>query len=266
MSKLPMSPDTPDTPDNSPNPFAGVEINGTRGGTKGKSKKINGTKQKPKRKPAKPRRRVNSGRPRGRPVAEDRVIVPSDWGDIGALWIKGWNPCRIAEIYGVCDKTISHHLKRSIIPWVKEAAQTDKGFDLAELNQIRLEAWTNFESSAPREVIQQVRETLDKEGDLHKLRQVRKKLTTRESEWLEIVLKCVSERARILGHYAPTGINVRLEQELRLAGSVVTEVGNAMVDRMIERIEEQRKYVEQVKEVEGDSTVDALTVERRDDE
>lgn len=196
-----------------------------------------------------PAKNVKPKRGPGRPPPEERAIVPADWPRIRRMWCRGYSSERIAAEYSVNRTTMDDHLTRHILPWMRADAISTRDDELNRLNETERTAWEQFESNAPREVVDKVEEKLAKEGGTIRCRSLQRRLKGHEGEWLAIVLDCIDKRSRILGHYAPTAVTLRMEGELRLAGGTIAELSEAMVQRMIEKIEQRRLYEEQVKQI-----------------
>jgi hypothetical protein len=165
------------------------------------------------------------------------------------MWCRGYTLERIGEFFHCTGQNVGHHLNANILPWIRADAIACREDELAKLNETERTAWEQFESNAPREIVRKVEEKLTKDGDTVRLRGLQRRLRGHEAEWLGVVLDCIDKRSRILGHYAPTALTVKIENELRLAGGTIAELSEAMVARMIEKIEQRRLYEQQVKQI-----------------
>lgn len=188
-------------------------------------------------KPAKRERR----RP-GRPRTDERPITPEILERISDMWIRGYSLGEIAKQIHVTKRCVAYHVKRHAVPTIEANINSSAKLEVARLDALQAEAWRAYRDHRPVEKIVETKEAIDRENGKVKLRSIIQRHGGQRSAWLQLVLSCIQERARILGLYPPTGFNVRLDHEVRVAGGDLGELSETLVSGLIERIEERRKH------------------------
>ena len=56
------------------------------------------------------------------------------------------------------------------------------------------------------------------------------------------MLECIQEKAKMLGYYAPKRMSVENETTFRVAGQPASETDKQMVNRLMEKVLERRRY------------------------
>ena len=188
--------------------------------------------------PPKPRRKP------GHPKPGERPIPPERYEELQTYWLKGWTATRLAKHFGVTPNAIHHHIKHTIGPALKESLWHGKASVLRQLEIIASRAWDEFESKADREVVETIKEVIGAKGKKVSLKTLRRKLPEHQSSWLVVILDCIREISRIGGHYAKDRheLEVKASGELRFAGRSVDDVNREMLARIVERVEERRRY------------------------
>jgi hypothetical protein len=186
----------------------------------------------------------------GRPRDLERPLPPERLEELENKWLKGWSHRRLAARFGVTEGAIRHHLRHTVVPAFQETLWHTKQVKLRQLRLITRRAWQEFHSTADSEVIETIKEVLSQKGRKVKLRTLRRKLPERKSAWLTVILDCIREECRILGHYAKDKREVELKTsgELRYAGRSVSDVDREMLAKLVAAIEERREYERQVAE------------------
>ncbi len=207
------------------------------------------SKEKPAaRKPAqkadkRPAKKPAKRRP-GRPKRSEPVVTPAMILGIAEYWLKGWGTIRIGQEYGIDPTTVRHHLDKTVRPQWHEEMRSRLAEDMAKVDLVERTAWERFHAAEPGETREVVEKALLEGGSKPQIiKQVKSAVTkTGEVAWIQVIQWCLDFRARIHAHYAPTRHKVDLGSELRVAGLTPDQVDQAMLKRLMETIEERRKY------------------------
>jgi len=209
-------------------------------------------KKKPaKRKPAKkavtrsakPTAKKTAKRSPGRPKPGERVVTEAILMQIAEKHLQNMGPSAIGKALGIDESTVRHHLKQTIMPRWQEDMRSKLHEDLAKVSLIEKVAWERFHNAKPGETVEHVEKALSKKGRMRIVKQATRAVTrTGEAAWIQVIQWCVDFRARIHAHYAPTRHKVDLGSELRVAGMTPDQVDQAMLKRLMQSIEDRRKY------------------------
>jgi len=127
--------------------------------------------------------------------------------NVANLYLRGdWQPA-IAEKVGVSQSTISRDLAVVRKQWLKDASRdydAKVAEELAKIDAIELEAWTEWEKSKDRKRAKKMTKKSLK-GDAVQLIEETATIETLlpEARYLEIIQKCVVRRCKLLGLDAP---------------------------------------------------------------
>jgi|TARA_R110000824_G_scaffold41446_6_gene123361 predicted transcriptional regulator len=179
-------------------------------------------------------------RKRGRPKSTERVVTPEVLEKIGRLWCRGWTYRAIAAEIGVVQSTVIHHMNTTIKPQWKSDLNSDMQNELAKLAEVERVAWACFEASRGDETKEIVKDRLVEEtGNLELAERVTSKLKREGSAaWMGVIQWCLDFRAKLMGSYAPTKVEV---EGLRVAGSDASEIDKKMMGRLAELMAERSK-------------------------
>jgi predicted transcriptional regulator len=180
----------------------------------------------------------------GKPRPSERPVTPEKLEEIADKFLEGVPLTQIAEAIGVTRQTIQYHIDATIRPIWQERMRSTLADDLAKVSHLERVAWERFRVSQRPETRRQVKKALVAEGaDPQVVERVLTTVTKNgEAVWLQIVQWCIEHRARVHGHYAPTRHQVDMGGELRVAGMSPDQIDKAMLQRMMDKIEERRKY------------------------
>tara|TARA_B100000949_G_C14014860_1_gene338833 strand:- start:27 stop:422 length:396 start_codon:yes stop_codon:yes gene_type:complete len=121
--------------------------------------------------------------------------------------------------------------------------------EIAKIDHIERIAWQKFHESEHPQTKRQVKKALVDDGGAN-LEVVEKVMTkikrTGEPVWLNLVQWCIDARARYLSYEPPRTIKV--QNEYRVAGKSPDQVNEEMMRRLLERVEQRKRYEESVRE------------------
>jgi len=180
----------------------------------------------------------------GRPKRKEAVVTPEMLEEIGYFWLQQVSEGKIAERFGISRATVRYHIERTIRPLWHDRMRARLAEDLAKVALIERTAWERFESAEPGETWETIEKALLDGGRKSRLvRQAVSKVTkTGDVAWLQVVQWCLDYRARVHAHYAPVRHKVDMGGDLRVAGKSPTEVDEMMLQRLLEKIAERRRY------------------------
>lgn len=189
-----------------------------------------------------------TGRPRGRPRRDSRVIGNAELEKIAELRLRGQSLSAIGKVLGVDGEAIRHHLKATIEPAWRQSSKADASIEIAKINHLEKTAWERWSRSLQPETLRDVRRELESPdgANLYVVKKVLRKMTRHkvgETCWLQVIQWCIETRCKILGMFAnkPIDVNLKMSGELRVAGMTPAEIDGAMAQRLAERVAESRK-------------------------
>lgn len=137
-----------------------------------------------------------------------------DRAKVARLYLTKRTINQIAEEIGRSRITVMADLKVVREQWLAaslEAIDTRKAEELAKIDRIELAAWEGYERSIKlREVTRTVLEQGGLGGQKTKA-ESRKEMLIGDPRWLDRIAWCVEQRVKILGVYAPTKLEGRVE-------------------------------------------------------
>jgi hypothetical protein len=120
----------------------------------------------------------------------------------------------------------------------REEIISDMHSELAKLAEVERVAWACFEASRGDETKEIVKDRLIEEtGNLELTERITSKLKREGSAaWMGVIQWCLDFRAKLMGSYAPTKVEV---EGFRVAGSEAEAVDNRMMGRLAELMAER---------------------------
>lgn len=147
-------------------------------------------------------------------VRTRRMIAEARRVQVARLTIQGYTQSELAERFGCSQQLISHDLKAIDEEWKRRYAGTihaNKMRQLAELDLVAVEAWTEWERS--KQVARSsgtMRETESGEGGKTKTKRfVKKKERVGEPEFLRVIRDVTRDRSQLLGLVTDPGMSTR---------------------------------------------------------
>lgn len=142
-----------------------------------------------------------------------QIQIDNDRRDIASFYLQGYTQAQIAEVinsdpdrgYTLTQQMISYDLARIREAWL-ESSLLDfnevKGRELARIDKVEREAWTAWERSQDDAETTKVVET-----ESNKRWEAQTKGQAGDPRFLDIVMKCVDRRCKILGVDAPAKLH-----------------------------------------------------------
>ncbi len=167
------------------------------------------------------------------------------------LYVKGWRQDQIADYisehrpYKLSSSAISLDIKILHERWVHaQLINMDeaKARELSKIDKVETAAWEAWEKTLTDDVITESTRIEDNAAAVRNPKattytrgRVNKRTQTGrgDAKYLDIVLKCVNQRCRILGVYAPDKIDVSWRDEALKAGLDPEQVHNELVEQFV---------------------------------
>ena len=151
----------------------------------------------------------------------------SDYSTIASLYLRRQSLSSIAERLGLSRPQISHDLKKIQQRW-RDASLRDfdehKAEELAKIDDLECEYWSAWRESKSQRRLFRTKRRKGSDRDF-KDTSVERENQCGDPRFLQGVERCIEQRCKILGLYAPTSININeldslLARELaRIAGA-----------------------------------------------
>jgi len=139
----------------------------------------------------------------------------SDRRTVTKLYLQGKTQSEIGEIVGVSRSQVGYDLAVVRKQWLKQtsiALEEHTAQQLAELGMVAGEAWAAWERSlSPREIT-----IVEQVDDGTRKAVIRKEERDGSSSYLEIILRCIERRCRILG------LDASLKAEVSVGGGLAS--------------------------------------------
>lgn len=177
-------------------------------------------------------------------------VTPKDTEAIAALWLKGYTMAAIAAATGVARTSVYYHVSNVLVPEFRTSILSERETELAKIDHLEMVAWQRFESTAPAEIVEQVKSAIPEISEASKSteklddaklaiieRTLRKVTRAGQSAWLDVVKWCIEQRCKIMGHYAAQRLDLSVHGELRVAGLDPEQIDQIMLQRLAEVIE-----------------------------
>ena len=185
----------------------------------------------------------------GRPPRDQRPVTPRVIEGFADMWLSGRTLRQIAAEFGVTRNTVAHHLDRSVRPLWRRRMEDRLSEEIARIDYVERIAWQKFHESEKPQTKRQVKKALVDDGGAN-LEVVEKVMTkikrTGEPVWLNLVQWCIDARARYLSYEPPR--TIKAQNEYRVAGKSPDQVNEEMMRRLLERVEQRKRYEESVRE------------------
>jgi hypothetical protein len=127
-----------------------------------------------------------------------------DYARISDMYLRGWSCRRIGEAIGISHVSVSTELKIIRQRWLEEQV---KNFDelqqreLLRLDKVECEMWDAWEKSKADQITSTARR---EDGMIAKtVNEVRKAQQTGEAQYMQVIMRCIEKRCKILGLDAP---------------------------------------------------------------
>ena len=178
----------------------------------------------------------------GRPPRDQRPVTPRVIEGFADMWLSGRTLRQIAAEFGVTRNTVAHHLDRSVRPLWRRRMEDRLSEEIAKIDYLERIAWQKFHQSEHPATKRQMKKALTEGGA--NLEVVEKVMTTikrtGEAVWLHVVQWCVDARGRYLAYEPPK--TVKVKAEYRVAGKSPDQVNAEMMARLMERVEQRKRY------------------------
>lgn len=183
-----------------------------------------------------------------------RQLSPLEYDRIGQMWAMGKSYRRIARQYDVDEATIRRVLRDHIWPSVKMSPSRSIEAELLKLSVVEAKAWECFMSDAPAETREQIKQELNEAGDKGNPSKKVVDLVTKTSvfkskqtAYLDVVLRCIEMRCRLEGHFAPKRIRIETDDEHRVAGTTPDRIVSERMIQLRKALEDRLNYEAQVR-------------------
>lgn len=158
--------------------------------------------------------------------------------------LQGMSQRQTAKKCGIDESTVRYHLENTLQPRWRQSRQGAFDTNIAKIDMIERIAWERFYANEPGETARQIEKALTKKtGKLRIVKDaVRTVTTTGSTAWIQIVEWCVEFRSKMYGWQPPAEHKITIGGELRVAGQSPSDVDQAMLQRLMEKIAERRQY------------------------
>lgn len=171
--------------------------------------------------------------------------------ETAALYVQGWRQDQIAQYiserrpYKLTQTQISYDIRAIHDRWVHaQLINMDeaKARELSKIDKVEQAAWEAWEKSLQDDIVTESTRIEDNAAAVRNPKgttYTRGKVTKTAKgglgnpKYLEIVLKCVGERCRVLGVYAPDKIDISWRDEAVKAGFDPEELQNNLVQQFV---------------------------------
>ena len=91
---------------------------------------------------------TNKRRP-GRPRKSESPLTPQKLALLNKLFLCGVPQKQIGAVIGISQQAVSYHIQNSLRPLWKEGIKLDRDHLIAEIENLKREAWEQYHSDAP---------------------------------------------------------------------------------------------------------------------
>lgn len=167
--------------------------------------------------------------------------IEKDREQIAKWYLQGWTQAKIAEELGLSRTQITYDLRVIQKQWVKNttfALDEYKGKELAKIDVVESEAWEAWEKSKEQykrqyESFKGIKKITDENGiDKIQPQYVDKSIETENqygnSKYLELVMKCIERRCKMLGIDAPSKFEHTGKDGVQLETKIVVNLPTQM--------------------------------------